>query len=533
MQFWIENFPQLTPAQILNSKSLRILFLIAWIVGFNACENKVPKIPGRTSVSQEGLAFSTYLDSGGWGTLREGVFDSEGNLIVVGHVNSAPREFSEARSIGTIDASNIIVAKLSSDGSRLLWVTLIGGTGKDRGYGVDLDPSGNIYVAGRTSSTDFPTTAGVFDRTHNGGINPVRHPHGPSDAYVLKLSVDGSKLIYSTFLGGAREDGARGGVAVDEEGNAYVCGFTQSKDFLGNDPGKVNEYHGGFSDAFITKVSQDGRRIMYSRFFGSTNDTRGEELVAGCQVDSLGHVYANAILRGTDAITTSGGYDNIYNGGGTDIYIAKVSPDGKDLIYATYFGGNKEEFVEHRGELDGQGNLYIVGTTLSTNFPTIHAHQTSRRGKNDAFLVKFNSSGIPTLSTYIGGSGGESAFGPMMSPSGHIYVGGTTTSNDWEITPQALYRSYNGGEMDSYLQIYSSTGELKYSTYIGGSGKDYARFVASDPLGNPLLIGEVGSEDFPTTPTAYQTEFEGKIDTFITKFNLSSLEILDENAIQQ
>ena len=467
------------------------------------------------------------------GNLREGVFDPEGNLIVVGHVKSAPREFSETRTIGTRDNDNIIVAKVSSDGSRLLWVTLIGGKGKDRGYGIDLDSSGNIYIAGRTSSKDFPTTPGAFDRTHNGGINPINHPHGPSDAYVLKLSSDGSKLLFSTFLGGAKEDGARGGVAVDQEGNAYVCGFTQSENFLDNNPGKVNEYHGGLSDAFITKVSPDGKKIIYSRYLGSTDDTMGEEVVVGCQVDSLGHVYANSILWGTDADTTSEAYDNIYNGGDTDLYIAKISPDGKGLVFATYFGGKKEEFADHRGVLDSQGNFYIVGTTLSPNFPTIQAHQTSRRGKDDSFLVKFNSSGIPVLSTYIGGSGEEITFGPAVSFSGHIYVGGLTTSIDLEMTPQALYGTYSGGEGDGYLQIYSSTGALMYSTYIGGSGREIARFVASDSLGNPFLMGEVSSEDYPTTPRAYQTELQGKIDTFITKFNISSLKLLDESTAQR
>ena len=526
------TFAQVKPGQLVNSKSLRIFLFLAGILGLNACENAVTPLSGRIAVSHDGLAFSTYLDSGGEGTLREGVFDSEGNLIVVGFVVAAPKKFSNTRTIGTIDRSNIIVAKFSADGSRLLWVTLIGGTGKDRGYGVDLDSVGNIYVAGRTSSTDFPTTIGAFDRSHNGGINPISHPHGATDAYVLKLSSDGSKLLYSTFLGGVKEDGARGGVAVDEQGNAYVCGFTQSKDFLGNDPGKVNQYHGGFSDAFITKVSQDGAEIIYSRFLGSTDDTKGEEVVVGCQVDSFGYAYTNGILRGTDAETTLGSYDNTYNGGATDLYIAKLSSDGKDLVYATYLGGNKEDYVDHRGELDSQGNFYIVGTTLSSDFPTIQAHQTSRRGKTDSILVKFNPSGIPILSTYIGGSGEEITLGPALSPSGHIYVGGLTTSRDLEVTPHASFGTYNGGDGDGYLQIYSSSGALEYSTYIGGSGREIGRFVASDSLGNPFLIGEVGSEDFPTTPMAYQTEFQGKRDTFITKFNLSSLKSLDEDVIQ-
>ncbi len=526
-------FCQVIPTQIVHSKLLEILVLLAGIVGLNACENSATPISGRTGVLHDGISYSTYLDTGGVGTLREGVFDSEGNLIVAGHVTAAPKKFPNTRIIGVMDDSNIIVAKISSDGSHLVWVTLIGGTGKDRGYGVDLDRLGNIYLAGRTSSKDFPTTPGAFDRTHNGGINPVGHPHGPSDAYVLKLSSDGSKLIFSTFLGGAKEDGARGGVAVDEEGNSYVCGSTQSENFLDNNPAKVNEYHGGFSDAFITKVSPDGKTIIYSRYLGSTDDTKGEEVVVGCQIDSFGHVYANSILWGTDADTTSGAYDNTYNGGDTDLYIAKVSPDGIGLVFATYFGGKNEEFADHRGELDSQGNFYIVGSTLSPNFPTIQAHQTSLIGKNDSFLVKFNPSGMPVLSTYIGGSGEEITFGPTVSPSGHIYVGGLTTSSDLEVTPQALYGTYSGGEGDGYLQIYSSTGALMYSTYIGGSGREIARFVASDSLGNPFLMGEVSSQDYPTTPRAYQTELQGKMDTFITKFNISSLKLLDESTAQR
>lgn len=467
--------------------------------------------------------FSTYLDGGRWGTLRDIGFDSSGNVVVVGHGCFLRRSFFGANVFGALDDSNIIVAKLSSDGSKLLWVSLIGGMnngGRDRGYGLAVGPEDYIYVAGRTSSTDFPTTPGAYDRTHNGGHSRRDSPHGQTDGYVFKLSPDGKKLVYSTFLGGSRDDGFRGGLTVDDEGYAYLCGTTCSGDYLDLDSAKVNGYHGGYSDGTLTKLSPDGTEVVWARFFGSSNDRKGEELPLGVKVDSEGNIYAILNIWGSDAFTTVDAYDRTFNGGETDLYFVKVSADGKELLCATYFGGSSSEFAEHGLAMDSEGCVYAVGATLSWDFPAIGAHDASLGGGSDGFLVKFDSTGRPVFSTYIGGSGDESAFGPALDGNGNIFVSGPTGSRDFPFTPDANDGTYNGGEKDAYLQVYNSSGELISSGLAGGSAIDYSRFVAVDGSGNPIIAGDVTSPDYPTTPGSYDPNFSGGGDVFVTKFSV-------------
>jgi hypothetical protein len=472
------------------------------------------------------LKFSTYLEAGAGGTLREADFDSRGNVVVVGHGDFTRTAFPQAMTFGRLDDSNILVAKLSATEGRLLWVTLIGGAqqgGRDRGYGLRVGPDDSIYVAGRTSSSDFPTTAGAHDRSHNGGHSTPSSPHGPTDGYVLKLSPNGRTLLYSTFVGGSRDDGFRGGLALDRQGCAYLCGTACSGDYLGSDPAKVNSFLGGYSDATLTKLAPDGSKVLWTRFLGSSNDPAGEELPLGACVGAEGTVYAILNIWGSDAATTPDAYNRMFNGGASDLYFVKVSADGRQLLYASYFGGSGSDFAEHALALDAGGNAYFVGATSSSDFPVLNAADAELSGTNDAFLVKLNAAGRPVFSTYIGGSGNEeSVFGPALDPQGNIYVAGLTSSEDFPVTPSAYDRTYNGGERDAIVQAYSPTGRLLTSTFLGGRGTDYARFVAADKTGNLVVVGETNSRDFPTTRGAQATTFKGESAVFVTMFRVGT-----------
>jgi hypothetical protein len=466
------------------------------------------------------LGFSRCLGGSSWGTLRGIAFDSAGNMIVIGYgPEFSPRNFPTATKIGPLGDQNIPVAKFTPNGA-LLWMTLIGGSRLNRGYGVVVGSYDEIYVAGQTASPDFPTTPGAYDRTFNGGTpNPA---HGPSDAYVLKLSADGQRLIYSTLLGGSKNDGARGGLAVDAQEFAYIVGFTESSDYLASDPARVNDFLGGHSDAFITKLSQDGSRIVYSRFLGGSDNTgaNATEMAPGVQVDAHGHAYLHVIVRSRDAITTPNAFQRTFKGGRSDTYFAKLSPDGKQLLYATYFGGRGDEFAEHRIALDNSGNVYAVGQTRSPDFPVINAHQPSRGGGPDAYVVKLDPTGQPVFSTYIGGSDDESALGPALDAKGNIFVAGLTGSHDFKVTRNAFDRTFNGVK-DAFLQIYSATGQLLSSTFFGGRGFDFARYVAVDARDNAIVTGETDSRDFSTTPVSCARTNARATDGFIAKFNLN------------
>ena len=470
------------------------------------------------------LGFSTFLGATNatqFSELWESVYDSAGNLVVMGVVDANINGYSgiTIKTFGSIDSSNIMVAKLTADGSQLLWVTLLGGNGPEKGgYGVAIDNNDNLYITGTTYNNDFPTTSGSFQPTYKGGGDG-------REIFLSKLSSDGQTLIYSTFLGGNSDDTARGGIIVDSQGFAYVAGLTKSQDFLDNggtpNPAKVNSFIGGVGDGFVTKVSQDGSSIVWSRYIGSSNDSRFGDVVMGIQLDSQGVIYLQALVRGNDAETSSDAYDKTYNGHPSDSYFAKISADGSQLLYATYFGGNGEDVSEHRMIIDDTGNAYLVGVTNSNNFPVINAHDSSHSGNFDAYLIKFDASGQPIFSTLIGGPNEDTVLGPAIDENGNIWVAGYTLSSNFETTIDAYDRTYNGVR-DIILQQYSPAGQLLYSTYFGGSDFDRARFVASDKNGNPVIVGYTESTDFPTTPNAYDRSHNGGFDLFVARFNAVS-----------
>jgi len=209
------------------------------------------------------------------------------------------------------------VSKLSHDGSTLIYSTYLGGGNYDYGWGIAVDSSENAYVTGWTFSTDFPTPSG-YDSSYNGF----------DDAFVSKLSHDGSTLIYSTYLGGGYND--RGlGIAVDSSENAYVTGYTYSSDFPTSSA--YDSSLGGDEDAFVSKLSHDGSSLIYSTYLGGGNDDRGY----GIAVDSSGNAYVTGWTFSTDFPTPSG-YDSSYNGGYDDAFVSKLSSDGSTLIYSTY-----------------------------------------------------------------------------------------------------------------------------------------------------------------------------------------------------
>jgi hypothetical protein len=458
------------------------------------------------------LQFSTYFGGSGWETVREVAFDDQNNILVVGNTQSSAellQQFPGTKVIGSLGQDDVFVAKFSSDGSSLMWLTLVGGSGRDRGYGVELDNNGDIYVAGRTSSTNFPVTAGAYDESHNGGVNDV---HGPSDAFVFKLRADGQHIIYSTFLGGSNQDSARGGLGIDAQGNAYVVGSTYSSDYLQElaRPEKGNSYLGGANDAFITKVSPDGSSIEYSRFLGGSSGCISgcdPEEIRGVRVDDQGYAHVFGHVRSDDAMVTNSSSLN----GTQDMYVAKISPDGQNLIYATYFGGSDGESLEHRMALDEQGSVYLVGATSSGDFPIFDDYQyLGPAGVSNftGFIVKIDATGQPVFSTLLNNVGGT--FGPGVDSQGNVVVGGTVYSSPTD-------------DNDAYVRVYDQSGKsLLFSDLLSGSAWDGSRFATFDLYGNVVVIGDTTSTDFPTTLGAFDRSYSGNADAFIAKYRLVS-----------
>ena len=472
------------------------------------------------------IDMSTFTGSPGsvWMSCREVAFDSQGNIVagIYGSVDPNGYPASKVKTYGTVNpASSVAVIKLDPTGSNLLWITFVGASRYKGLYGLAIDHNDNILCAGTVFSPDYYTTPGAFDQTPNGNV-----VNENGDAYCFKLDPDGS-MVYSTYLGGRYHETARGGLAVDSQGCAYVVGSTYSDDYLNynNKQPRVNHINSFMnpnpgakdgSDGFVTKLSADGSQVIWNRFIGGSGPAH-EEVVLGACVDTQGYVYGSGMLRSAPGIYTSDG--STWQGGRGEIYAFKLSPDGSRFAYATLIGGSSSEGTEHRMAIDAQGNAYIAGFTNSSDFPTPNGHDTSYGGGLDGVLIKLDPQGRIAFSTYIGGSGQESAFGPAVDSRGNIHTAGRTKSADFEITPNALDHTF-GIDTDAFYQIYSPSGQLLYSTFLGSGGMDYCRFVAVDGNDRPVLAVETNSPDYPTTPGAYDTVIGG-YDDALTRLNVS------------
>jgi len=283
--------------------------------------------------------------------------------------------------------TDAFVSKLSADGTTLLYSTFIGGSSNDYAYKIALDSSNNAYITGVTMSSDFPLI-NAYQNTFGGGI----------DAFISKLSADGSTLVYSTYLGGSENEEGYD-IAVDSSDNAYITGMTKSDNFP-QTAGCFQTSLKGSRDAFVSKLSVDGSTLMSSTYLGGSSDENANQLLGtdygfgfgGIAVDNSGNAYVTGSTASNDFPTTTGAFQTT-RGGSFDAFACKLSTDGKILDYSTYLGGSDVEY-NYDIAIDSSGNAYITGHTESGNFPTSSgAFQTTMAGSEDAFISKISADG--------------------------------------------------------------------------------------------------------------------------------------------
>ena len=326
----------------------------------------------------------------------------------------------------------------------LSYSTYFGGHGDDRISGMAVDTSGSVYITGTTNSSDLPLKVAV---------QPVHIPPF-ADVFIAKLNPSGTELVYSTYLGGSGGD-AGVAIAVDGAGNAYVTGITSSIDDFPTTAGAFQSTLAGGRnfDAFVVKLSPDGRTLSYSTYLGGGQPMfDAYDYGNSIAVDAFGNAYVAGKTLSTDFPTTPGVVQRALSTT-QNAFVTKLNATGSGLLYSTYLGGSR--YDEALGiALDAAGNAYVTGYTGSPDFPVTAGALQSGLGRDssgpsysaDAFITKLNAEGTALVySTYLGGGGLERGNAITVDAAGSAYVTGLTASFNFPTTGGGLKRAFGGG----------------------------------------------------------------------------------------
>lgn len=444
------------------------------------------------------LIYSTYL-GGNESQFGEGGYaidtDSSGNVYVAGYTNSYDFPIENPYQ-GTLNGLyNAFVTKLNSTGSKLIYSTYIGGSGSDYGVALTLDKSNHVYLTGNTSSTDFPIV-NPYQSDLKGGVN----------AFALKLNTTGNTLVYSTYLGGSKEDYGTG-IGVDDIGNAYIGGYTSSVDY----PiiAAYQENLLGVENAFVTKLSNLGNAIIFSTYIGG----RGKDNTKALDLDANNNIFITGY-------TTSSNFPTVHAfqptlGGMRDAFVTEIDKSGRSLIFSTYYGGMADDFGNDIA-VDNNGNIYVTGSTSSSNLYTKNSFQSNLLGSSNAFVLKLVPSGAGVdFATYFGGTGFDYANCISLDGTSGLYITGGTTSSDFPIIN--AIQPVNMGNTDAFISKLSNDGsELFFSTFLGGSQVDFGNCISCGPDKSVNVTGVTFSNNFPLEKP-YQGLMEGIVDVFVAK----------------
>lgn len=429
------------------------------------------------------LSYATYLGGRDATGLKAVAVDKEGNAVVVGSTASTdfpttPGALQGKSSEGWFDA---VVAKLNADGSGLVFATYLGGSGVDNANAVALDNEGNVFVAGYTRSANLPIVNAFQDKLA-GRVG---------DAFVAKLSGDGSRLVYSTYLGGDGDDVAMG-IAVDSGGNAFVTGGLGEGSVM-NFP-TVNALQATPGLAFVAKLNPEGSALVYSTMLGRGDRESGTAIA----VDASGNAY---VCGTTNAFefpvvnplqATTRGFEQAF--------VSKINPEGSALVYSTYLGGGGRDRCNAIA-VDSAGSAYVGGfTSGSTDFPTVNAIQAQLRGGSDGWLAKINPEGSALVfSTYLGGNSDDAVTGIAVDPDANVYATVTASLGFPSLLP--MLPSDRSGVFLTKLNPEGTA--LVFSTWAGFSE---GGSIALDAAGSIYLAGNGIARGLPTTPKAFQPE---------------------------
>jgi hypothetical protein len=453
--------------------------------------------------------------------------DRNGDLLLAGRgldvVHRKPRVYQEIggrRRIveGRFVAKSATVAAFEigdyDRGARLVvdptltYSTYFGGGRNDWAHSIATDAAGDVYIAGVTDSSDFPTVA-PFQALL---AEPLLY-----DAFVTKFSSDGSTVLFSTYLGGTGDEASSGTYVVPTNGGVLVAGSTASSDFPVLNP--VQENLAGEYDGYITKLDASGSQVLFSTYLGGSD----LESIQGLGADSGGEAVVTGTTQSSNFPTTPGAIQSNLSGS-QDVFVTKLEAAGTDLVYSTYYGSSFWDQAVAMA-VDGSGAAYVVGYTGSTNFPTtpdpLHG---SPAIANDGFIFKLDPSGESAVySTYLGGG---KPYGVGVDGSGNVYYTGHTQFPGYPTTPNAAQGICSNNCLfgDAFVSSLDATGtEYRYSTFLGGSGDDHGVGITVESGGTAYVVGWTRSDDFPLGSPIQDLRlgdtFNGDRDGFVTEFS--------------
>ena len=398
---------------------------------------------------------------------------------------------------------------------------------------VELDDEGNLVLA--VEGGQVVQHAPIIYQEANGQESRVSgsyHLKGNDEVGFQVASYDPTRplvidpvLAYSTYLGGSLADNAQA-IAVDSGRSAYVTGYTYSTDFPEEGPSLER---GAGTDVFVAKLNRFGSGLIYSTFLGGNDHDQAQ----GIALDTEGNAYITGWTDSTDFPRVSPVQSS--NGGKRDVFVAKLSADGSSLTYCTYLGGLEyDEGVAIA--VDASGCAYVTGPTQSDRFPlapwpclpTNCPYQTEKAPDlSDAFVTKFDATGRNLVySTYLGGRGQDNPEAIAVDDSGRAIIAGTTFSTGFP-TENPIQAAFAGGTDDGFVSKLDKMGHaLVFSTYLGGSNRDSINGLAVDSSMNIYVAGTTSSEDFRTTPGAFDRSYNGgDLDVFVVKLNSSGTSV--------
>ena len=493
------------------------------------------------------LAFSTYFGGSAGETIRDVEVDHLGNVYMAGTTRSpdfptTPGAYDEHvdTSQGTTQwgyNSEIFVAKFTPAGT-LAWSTVIGGPNSEEAYGLEIDSAGYVIVHGR-GAPGSPVTPGVYQPEFKGcGGGDPGNPHNTAqNAYICKLTPDGSALVWGSFFG---IDHLHRDLALDANDDIYVTWGVRPDE---NDPTHWDTWMApawnanafqpepqGGTDGGVAKIASDGSAVLWATYLGGSDY---DSIEASIDVDPQGYVYVGLQTRSPDIPTTPGTHDRTHNGG-VDWYVAKLLPDGSDLVYGTYIGDEGNNWLNtHNLVVDDEGNCYSSTCAFSSSFPMMRgAVQRNHGGGVDWGIVKLSPAGALLAGTLLGGSATDNPDGIRIDADGNLVLFGQTGSADFPVTDDA-YQPAKGARDDAVMvKLNPDLNRILYSTFLGDGGNDAGRAGCVGLDGSLVVAGATSGGDWPTQ-NAFQDSPSGPSDALIARLSPPSTIAVDPSVTHQ